>query len=260
MSEVMWARERPRLDRSAMSAEEWELRVELAAAFRLAAAFEWTESVGNHFSVTLPGGGTKFLMNPRWLLFSEIRASDLMLLDWTETDRLAKPNPPDRSGWCIHSRIHALNPQAKVVMHLHPPHATALSGLADPTLMPIDQVTARFFGGVAYDRDFENVAITTAEGDRLAGLLGDKTVLMMGCHGVTVVGTSIPMAFEDLYLFERACRTLVLAYGTGQKLNVMSDKIATQVAAGWKGAKKMAPHHFHQLRFRLDRDDPTYAE
>ena len=121
----IWKMNRPALDRSSISEDEWALRSDLAAAFRLAYQFGWTESVGNHFSAVLPGGGTTFLMNPFWMLFSEIRASDLMQLDWSETDRMEKPNPPDLSGWCIHSRIHALNPAAKVVLHIHSPYATA---------------------------------------------------------------------------------------------------------------------------------------
>lgn len=258
MREV-WATNRPTLAPHSVSAEEWALRTDLAAAHRLAYQFGWTESVGNHFSAVLPGGGTGFLMNPFWMLFSVIRASDLMRLDWTETDRMERPDPPDLSGWCIHSRIHALNPAAKVVLHIHTPYATALAGLKDPRIKPIDQVTARFVNRVAYDLDFEDVAISTDEGDRLAAKIGLNPILMMGNHGVTACGATVAEAFEELYLFERACRTLVLAYGTGQPLNILSDNVAHQVSNGWEGCRDMARFHFAQLRLGLDRSHPEYA-
>jgi ribulose-5-phosphate 4-epimerase/fuculose-1-phosphate aldolase len=256
----VWTRDRPTLDRSHVPVEEWDLRADLAAAFRLADRFGWTESVGNHFSAVIPGERSAFLMNPYWMLFSEIRASDLVRLDWTETDRMEKPDPPDLSGWCIHSRIHALNPAAKVVLHIHTPYATALAGLKAPRIRPIDQVTARFVNRVAYDLDFEDVAISAAEGDRLAALIGDKPILMMGNHGVTACGATVAEAFEELYLFERACRTLVLAYGTGQPLNILPDGVAHQVSDGWEGCRDMARFHFAQLRHGLDRSRPDYAD
>lgn len=255
----LWDRERPCLDRDGMSDEEWALRVDLAAAFRLAHRMGWTESVGNHFSAHVPGTASKFLMNPFWMHFGEIRASDLMLLDWTEQDRMDKPEPPDLSGWCIHSRIHAANPAARVVLHIHPPYATALAGLKDPVLKPVDQVTARFVDRVAYDSGFEDVAITTDEGDRLAALIGNKPILMMGNHGVTACGATVHEAFEELYLFERACRTMVLAYSTGQALNVLTHNVAHQVSRGWDGCLDMSRFHFHQLRWQLDRECPEYA-
>jgi len=256
----VWTLNRPVLEPSTLSAAEWALRCDLAAAFRLAHQFGWTESVGNHFSAVLPGAGTQFLMNPFWMLFSEIRASDLLRLDWTDAGQMEKPDPPDLSGWCIHSRIHALNPTARVVLHIHPPYATALAGLADPRLKPIDQVTARFVNRVAYDLDFDDVAISTAEGDRLAARIGSYPILMMGNHGVTAAGATVAEAFEELYLFERACRTLVLAYGTGQPLNVLPATVAQQVSDGWEGCRDMARFHFAQLRYALDRQRAGYDQ
>jgi ribulose-5-phosphate 4-epimerase/fuculose-1-phosphate aldolase len=250
----------PRLDQSELDdAQTWRLRVDLAAAFRLAAQFDWIESVGNHFSVVVsPAQGT-FLMNPRWKHFSLICASDLMLLDWNDKTTMSRPNPPDRSGWSIHSQFHAMLPAARVVMHIHPPYATALAGLKDPTLKPIEQVTARFFNRVATDLGFAGVANNEAEGQRLVRAVGDKAILMMGNHGVTVVGATIAEAFEELYLFERACRTMVLAYSTGQPLNVMSDEVAERTARGWYGCRDMAFSHFEQLKLKLDHVDPSYA-
>lgn len=238
---------------------EWALRVDLAAAFRLAAQFEWTESVGNHFSAVISAEEGSFLMNPKWVHFSLVRASELMLLNWNDTDVLARPDPPDRSGWCIHSQMHANVPKATVLMHIHPPYATALSGLQDPALKPIEQVTARFFNRVAIDADFSDVAVTEEEGRRLGRVIGSHSVLMMGNHGVTVAAATVAEAFEELYLFERACRTLVLAYGTGQPLKVLPNEVAEQVARGWEPCRSMAFAHFDQLKRKLDLSDPSYA-
>ena len=242
-----------------LSGAERAFRVDLAAAFRLAAAFDWTESVGNHFSVVVDAAAGEFLMNPRWMDFSLIRASDLVLLNWRDTTTMSRPNPPDLSGWCIHSQVHATSPQAKVILHLHPPYATALSGLADPTLKPIDQVTARFFNRVAVDLGFQGVATSDEEGRRLAQVMGTRSVLMMGNHGVTVTGLTVAEAFEDMYLFERACRTMILAYGAGQPLNVLSDDIAERTAHGWDSCHEMAFSHFDQLKRKLDLVNSDYA-
>jgi ribulose-5-phosphate 4-epimerase/fuculose-1-phosphate aldolase len=238
---------------------EWALRVDLAAAFRLAAQFEWTESVGNHFSAVISAQEGSFLMNPKWVHFSLVRASELMHLNWNDKNVLQRPDPPDRSGWCIHSQIHATVPKATVLMHIHPPYATALAGLRDPALKPIEQVTARFFNRVAIDADFSDVAVTEEEGRRLGRVIGDRSVLMMGNHGVTVAAATVAEAFEELYLFERACRTLVLAYGTGQPLKVLADDVAEQVARGWEPCRSMAFAHFEQLKRKLDLIDPGYA-
>ncbi|MEQ9491067.1 MAG: class II aldolase/adducin family protein [Alphaproteobacteria bacterium] len=240
--------------------DEATLRVDLAVAFRLAADFGWTESVGNHFSAALSPDDGRFLMNPRWQLFSTIRASDLLLLNWHQDDTMSRPNPPDRSGWCIHSQIHAELPHARVVLHIHPPYATALSGLKDPTLKPIGQVTARFHDRVSVDLGFEEVATNEREGRRLASLIGDNSVLMMGNHGVTVAAESVAHAFEELYLFERACRTMVLAYGSGQPLNVLPDHVAAGTSRGWDGCRDMAISHFEQLKHTLIKADPGVTD
>jgi len=237
----------------------WQLRVDLAAAFRLAADMQWHESVGNHFSLAVSTDGTKFLLNPRWKHYSLIRASDLLLVDSEDADTMQRPDAPDPSAWCIHGRIHAAVPTARCVLHIHPPYATALAALADPDLKPIDQCTARFFNRIAIDRAFGGIADDRAEGDRLVRVLGTKRHMLMGNHGVLVTARTVAEAFEDLYFLERASRTLVLAYSTGQKLNVMSDMLAETTARGWDDYQGMAFAHFADLKRLLDRTDPTYA-
>jgi ribulose-5-phosphate 4-epimerase/fuculose-1-phosphate aldolase len=239
---------------------EWQLRVDLAAAFRMAAAFDWHESVGNHFSVAVSADGTRFLMNPRWRHFSGLKASDLLLLDSNDDRTMQRPDAPDRSAWAIHSQVHAGLPQARCILHLHPPYATALAALADPTLKPIDQNTARFHGRIAADLDYGGIADDIAEGSRLASLLGNRRILMMRNHGVLVTAATIPEAFEDLYFLERACRTMVLAYATGQPLQVMPPALAERTAQDWDEYSGMGFAHFAELKRTLDSREPSYAD
>jgi len=244
-----------------LSAEEIQsVRVDLAAAFRLAVQFDWHESVGNHFSATTSSDGRRFLMNSRWRHFGEMRASDLMLLDADDKNVMARPNAPDPSAWTIHGAVHRERPEVHVMLHCHPPYATALASLNDPEMKPIDQNTARFFGKLGVDLGFAGIADDAAEGQRLAAAFGNKSVLVMGNHGVTVTGRTVAEAFEDLYFVERAAKILVLAYSTGQPLNVMSDELAQKTADGWLPYNDQAFAHFDYLKRQLDKIDPSYRD
>jgi ribulose-5-phosphate 4-epimerase/fuculose-1-phosphate aldolase len=238
---------------------EWQMRVDLAAAFRLAAEFNWHEAVANHFSLAVSPDGKTFLMNPRWRHFSRIRASDLLLLDAEDDAAMAGPDAPDPSAWYIHGRIHRALPQARCILHLHSPYATAISALAEPEIKPIDQNTARYYNRVAYDMNYGGIADSAAEGDRLAAALGNGSTLMMGQHGILVVGKTVADAFDRLYYLERACQTLVLAYSTGQPLNIMSDELAEATARDWEDYPDMAQAHFDELKQGLDIKDASYA-
>lgn len=240
-------------------AEIRQLRVDLAAAFRLAAEYGWHEAIANHFSLAVSADGRRFLMNPRWRHFSSIRASELLLLDADDPRTMQRPDAPDPSAWCIHGRLHALVPHARCILHVHPPYATAVAALADPTIKPIDQNTARYFQRVAIDLGFSGIADHTAEGERLAAKLGRFHRMMMGNHGVLVVADTVAEAFDDLYYLERACRTLVLAYSTGQWLNIMSPELADRTARGWEEYATAAFAHFSELKRLLDAKDPSYA-
>ncbi|WP_428646972.1 class II aldolase/adducin family protein [Roseibium sp.] len=249
------------LDMSLSSPEvrsEQALREDLAAAFRLAVRFGWHESVGNHFSAAVSEDGSKFLMNPKWRHFSEIRASDLLLLDANDETVMAGEKAPDPSAWCIHGTVHRTNPKARVLFHCHPPNATALATLQDPSMKPIDLNTARFFGKVAVDLGFGGMADEAEEGRRIAETLGDKPVLIMGNHGVSVSAVTVAEAFETLYFFERAAETLLKAYSTGQPLAVMSDNLAAKTAAEWEPYVGMGYEHFGFWKRELDRSEPDY--
>lgn len=240
--------------------EERRLRIDLAAAFRLAARADWHEGVANHFSAATSSDGRTFLVNPRWRHFSMIRASDLLLVDADDADTMKRPDAPDPSAWAIHSAIHRRVPRARVALHLHPPYATALAALKDPTIKPVDQVTARFYRRMAVDLSFGGIATQESEGERIAATIGGFSSVMMGNHGVTVVGPTVAQAFDTMYHLERAARTMVLAYSTGQPLAIMDDDLAERTAAEWEVYSDAEFSHFDEMKRILDREDPGYAE
>ncbi|MFO1122415.1 MAG: class II aldolase and adducin N-terminal domain-containing protein [Hyphomicrobiales bacterium] len=243
-----------------VEADEWQLRVDLAAAFRLAVHFDWHEGVANHLSLAVSPDGTKFLMNPRWRHFSRIKASDLLLLDSNDQGTMNRPDAPDLTAWCLHGRLHAALPQARCIVHLHPPYGTAIASLADPEIKPIDQNTARFYNRIAFDMDYGGMANSNEEGDRLARLMGNKQIMMMGNHGILVCAATVAEAFDLTYYLERACRNLVLSYQTGQKLHVMTPAVAEKTAQEWEADREQFISHFDEMKRILDTQDPSYAE
>jgi ribulose-5-phosphate 4-epimerase/fuculose-1-phosphate aldolase len=249
----------PLLPRAQIDESEWQLRVDLAAALRLAAHYDWHEAVANHFSLAVSPDGAKFLMNPRWKHFSRIKASELLLLDARDKTTMARPDAPDLTAWSLHGRLHAALPHARCIIHLHPPYATAIASLVNPGILPIDQNTARFFNRVAVDMDYGGMANTDAEGDRLAQLMGNRSIMMMGNHGVLVCAATVAEAFDLTYYLERACRNLVLAYQTGQKLHVMSDAVAEKTAQEWEADRDQFHAHFAEMKQVLDLKDGSYA-
>jgi ribulose-5-phosphate 4-epimerase/fuculose-1-phosphate aldolase len=225
-----------------------QARSDLASVFRLAAHHDWHEAIANHFSLAVSGDGKQFLMNPRWRHFSTIQPQDLLLLDADNEAALDEPDAPDPSAWCIHGAIHRKSPAARCVLHVHSPYATAMAALQDPTILPIDQNTARFYNRVSYDMSFGGLAHHRHEGERIAASLGANKVLMMANHGVTVVAASVAQAYDLLYYFERACQTMILAGSTGKPLNVMSDKLAEQTATDWETYEQAAFSHFAEMK------------
>ena len=230
---------------------EARLRGELAALCRLAARFGWQEATANHISLAVSADGAQFLINRRWRDFATLKASELALLD---SDANELPEDIDSTAWAIHGAIHRLVPQARCVVHLHPAYATALSCLRDPTLYPVDQTSARFFNRVAIDDAYAGMADNKAEGERLAKILGEKKILMMGNHGLLTIGESAAEAFDAFYHFERAARTLMLAYGTGQPLSILNDEVAEQTANAWESEPEFGEAHFAQMRRALAQD------
>lgn len=233
-------------------------RVDLAAAFRWTAKLDMHEGVANHFSLAVSTDGKRFLMNPDARHFSRIRASELLLLDAEDPKTMDRPDAPDPTAWTLHGRIHANLPQARCVLHAHPKHATVLASLQDSTIHPIDQTTARFFERIALDEGFEGMALGDDEGDRIASKLGNRSILMMGNHGVMVVGRTVGEAFDTLYYLERAAQTQVMAYMTGKPLRVLPDDVARRTAQQWADYPEIGDKHFSELKRLLDEDEPDY--
>jgi ribulose-5-phosphate 4-epimerase/fuculose-1-phosphate aldolase len=230
---------------------ERQLRVDLAAAFRLAAMHDWHEAVANHFSLAVSADGKHF---------SRVRASDLLLLNAEDKTTMESPDAPDLTAWSLHGRLHANLPHARCIIHLHPAYATVVASLADPEIKAIDQNTARFYNRIAYDMDYGGMANSDAEGDRLSRLLGNKSIMMMGNHGILVCASTVAEAFDLSFYLERACRNLVLAYQTGQKLHVMSPSVAEKTAHEWEADRDQFHAHFAEMKAILDSKDPSYAQ
>ena len=147
-----------------------------------------------------------------------------------------------------------------MLLHCHPPYATALAGLKDPSIKAIDQNTARFHNRVAIDLNFGGIADDADEGKRIAASLGNYSIMMMGNHGVSVVGETVAEAFEHLYYLERAAKTMVLAYSTGQPLSIMDDDLAEETAQTWEFYSDSAFAHFEQLKEILDKTDSSFRD
>lgn len=237
-----------------------QLRQDLAAAFRICHRLGWSESVGNHFSAAASADGRQFLLNPKWKHFATMKGSDLLLLDADDAGVMERAGAPDPSAWAVHGTLHRMLPAARVILHCHSPYATALACLKDPRMLPIDNNTARFFGRVGYDLEFGGISDNAAEGAHLARAMAGCSVLVMGNHGVSVAGETVADAFEDLYFFEKAARTLILAYSTGRELAVLSDEVAQATADGWLTYRGMAARHFDYLKASLDETDGTWRD
>lgn len=233
-------------------------REDLAAAFRWTARERMHEGIANHFSLAVSDDGSKFLLNPYGVHFSRMRASDLILLDAREepTDMDGRIDP---TAWAIHGAMHRNAPQARCVMHVHSKYATALSSLQDSSIPPIDQNTMRFYDRVAIDDGYDGMGLGD-EAERMTKKLGNKSVLMMGNHGVMVVGDSVARTFDELYYLERSCETVITAYGTGKPLRIAPHEVASKTAQQWAEYPDFAEKHFAAIRDILDEEEPDYRD
>ncbi len=234
-------------------------RIDLAAAFRWTARLGMNEAVANHFSLVVGDNGRRFLMNPNQRHFALIRASDLLLLDADDPDTLSRPDAPDLTAWGLHGSVHRLCPRARCVMHVHSIFATVLASLADSRLPAIDQNSAMFFGRVVVDGQYGGFALED-EGRRCAALLSDPrhSVMVMGNHGVLVIGDTVADTFNRLYYFERAAETYIRALQTGRPLRHLADAVAAKVADEADTYPGQAERHLADIREILDRDEPDY--
>lgn len=244
------------------------VREDLAAAHRLAVWHDLTEGIYNHFTAIVPGTTDQFYVPPFGLHWSEVQASELLTVDFAGRI-LNGEGILQRSAYCIHAPIHAANPAKHVVaLHTHMPYASALVRLEDQRLHPLGQTEALLTDQIVYDDDYNGLARGWEEGERLAKILGDKTILFMANHGILVTGRTVAEAYDRLYCLERYARVHLFALWTGRPTRQLSDaqvnKVQDQIKNtalhnGQGQASKPAYQlHFDALRRLLDRREPDY--
>ena len=239
-----------------------QVKIHLAAALRLAVHDGFEEGIDNHFTVSVPGREDQYLVLPFGLHWSEARASDMMIFN-EAGKTIDGQGVVELSAQCIHAPLHRIT-GAKVVLHTHQPWALALNMLQENRLLPATQTAAFFYNRIAYDDTYTGLATTVAEGERLAALMENKTVLFMKNHGVVTVGDTIAQAYRRLYKLERACQTQILAMSTGRPLQILSEDIINKVLN--PGADDRHPRaererlYFEAMMRVLDRVNPGYAD
>ncbi len=236
---------------------EAEARVDLTAALRSASRMGLGEGVCNHFSMEMPGAPGRFLVNPQGLHWSEVRPDDLVVLDG-EGRKLAGSYDVEPTAFFIHAALHRGSPRARCVLHTHMPYATALTVVHGGRLAWAHQNALRFYGRVAYDDEYNGLALDEAEGSRMCAKLGNADVIFLANHGVIVTGPDLAMAFDDLYYLERACMAQVLGASTGAPLRLVPDPIAALTARQMQQESQQARLHFAALKRLLDRDEPGW--
>ncbi len=235
---------------------EWALRCDLAAVFRICARLGWNEQIGNHHSLMLPGSQTLFLVNPRGLLFQEVTASNLITCD-LDGKVLRGTGELRKVAFHIHARIHLANPAATCVLHVHPQYLTALSLIESGRMTLSHHNNLLLNDRIAYDDEAHGPVADNEEGDRIAKLMGEKTVLVMANHGVTVIGPTVHEAFDELYAAERTCMYQMTARAAGGKLREQPQSLRRRYNGPW-GDRVDARLHLDAWRRILDREEPDY--
>ena len=235
-------------------------RIDLACAFRWTARMGMHEAVANHLSLAVNKEGTKFLINPI-KHFSRIKASDLLLLDANAPPDINDPLGPDPTAWGLHGAIHRNCPHAVCVMHAHPIYSTVLASLDDSNLPPIDQNAASFYNRYVIDENYGGLAFEE-EGERCSAMLNDplKKVMIMGNHGVLVIGADVADVFNRFYYFERAAETYIKSLWTQKPLRILSDKIAEKTAVELENYPDLSIIFFDNLKALLDEEEPSYRD
>jgi ribulose-5-phosphate 4-epimerase/fuculose-1-phosphate aldolase len=217
-----------------------------------------SEGICNHFSYAVTPNGDRFLVNPLGVHWTEIVASDIVLAD-KDRNILEGDRTVEDTAFFIHSRIHLSHPTARCVLHTHMPYATALCLLEDGQLRMVAQNAIRFYERITYIKDYNGLALDSAEGDRLSAQMGSRGVAFLGAHGVIVTGPTIAKAFDDLYYLERACQAQVIALSTGGKLRQLPEKVVQEAARGLQEEGQQARLHLEAVKRILDREEPEYV-
>ena len=252
------------ISRQECSAAEWQARVDLAAAHRMAVMHGFHEGIFNHLTLAVPGKPDRYYQIPFGMHWSEVKASSFMEVGIDDGKVKRGAGDVERSAYCIHAPIHKLQPKtAAAVFHTHMPYASALTRLEDPRIKEIGQTEVGMIGEIAYDDEYTGPAFDTSEGKRLAGILGDKGVLFMANHGITTVGSSVAQAYDRLYYIERAAQVQIYAMWTGQPLKKLPAPVVEKTMHNLGGAQyytglNPSERHFAALRRILDRQEPDY--
>lgn len=226
------------------------LRANLALALRAAAHHNLAEGVCNHFSLELPDHSGRFLLNPRGLLWSEVGADDIVMVD-DQGNKLAGRHEVESTAMFIHAAIHRICKKA-CVLHTHMPYSTALTLTVDGALdTTLSQNAMRFHNRMAIDKHYNGLALDASEGERIARALGNAEIGFLANHGVVVCGDRIDYAYDDLYFLERACEVQVLAQSTGRPLAPVNQSVAALVASQIQSERLQSELFFKALRRTL---------
>jgi len=236
-----------------------QAKVDLAAALRWAEKLGLSEGVCNHFSLLVPGTKDQFLLNPQGLHWSEVRASDILVVD-PSGNLIEGKWTIEPTAFFIHSKIHEFVPAAKCVLHTHMPYTTALCTLEDSQLKWINQNALRFYQQVAYEQQYKGLVLDDAEGERIAGKLAEKRILFLANHGVIVTGPDMARAFDDLYYVERTAMIQVLAQSTGSDLKVIPDSICQLAYEQIEAESQQSYLHFNAIKRILKKISPEFME
>lgn len=220
------------------SQEEWKVRCDLAALYRVIGHFRWTDMIFTHISARVPGPDHHFLINRYGVLFDEMRASDLVRIDskGRPVEAGASDDPGryrvNPAGFTIHSAVHMARPDVFCVVHTHTAAGAAVSAQKQG-LLPISQHALKYYGHIAY-HDYEGIALDLAERDRLVNDLGSHNAMILKNHGLLTCGKSIPEAFQEMYFLERACEIQIRALAGNAELNLPSQKVCEVTAEQYR--------------------------
>lgn len=242
---------------TAASPTEQQDRVDLANAFRLAEAFGFHEGICNHFSIKLDCDDERYLINPYGTHWSEMTPEKLLLIDG-EGEVLRGEGMVEDTAKFIHIGGHRANPRHKALLHTHMPFATALTMVEGGKVEMIHQTAVRFHGRTEYQNQFGGLAVSSEEGERLAQSAQDKQhidITFLANHGIVVGGSSVALAFDDLYYLERTCRQQLYAMQTGLPLKHLPDEVVSltkeQIA---RDTEHFAEEHFKALSRVIEKD------
>ena len=246
--------------REQVGAAEWEMRINLAAAYRLVALYGWDDLVFTHVSARVPGSEHHFLINPYGMMFEEITASSLVKVDLGGRKVMDSPYEINPAGFTIHSCIHAAREDVASIMHTHSVNGVAVAAQKQG-LLPISQQSLFVLSSLAY-HDYEGVALNAAEQPRLVADLGNKSYLMLRNHGLLTAGSSPADAFLYMYIFEAACAVQVRAQSGGQELIRVSEPILAGIRAAAREVTRGLGSSlaWPGLLRKLDRSNPGYRE